>query len=295
MDRSHDNSGGSKTNIPIINVLSVFDGYSSGQIALDRLNIKANYYSSEIDKYALSVTKANYSNTNFLGDVLDVKSSNLPKIDLLMGGSPCQGFSFIGKGLNFEDSRSALFFEYVRLLDECKPEHFILENVKMSGENRDIISRYLGCDPVAINSSLFTAQNRVRYYWTNIPVKKIYPKDIYIDDIIDHSDNTERVISKNLDRYVPKSRPLYCDPYNKKEITKKSTTLRTNVNNGNMWIRVNNGYRNLTVRECELLQGVDVGYMKGVTNSQAKKLLGNGWTIPVIEHILEGLLQDERS
>ena len=154
-----------------MNVLSLFDGMSCGQIALNRLGIKYdNYYASEIDKYAIQVTQKNYPNTKQIGDVTKIKGEDLPKIDLLIGGSPCQGFSFAGKRLNFEDPRSKLFFEYVRLLNELKPKYFLLENVKMKKESQDVISKYLGVEPIKINSNLLSAQNRSRLYWTNIGV-----------------------------------------------------------------------------------------------------------------------------
>lgn len=152
------------------NVLSCFDGMSCGQIALERAGIKVdNYFASEIDKYSMTVTKANYPNTKHIGNVVDVKADDLPDIDLLIGGSPCQGFSFAGKQLNFEDPRSALFFEFVRLLKETKPKYFLLENVRMKKEHENIISKHLGVDPILINSATITAQNRPRLYWTNIP------------------------------------------------------------------------------------------------------------------------------
>ena len=153
-----------------INVLSLFDGMSCGQIALDKLGIEVdNYFASEIDKYAMQVTKHNYPNTKHIGDVTKVKGADLPRIDLLIGGSPCQGFSFAGKQLNFDDPRSKLFFEFVRLLKETKPKYFLLENVRMKKEYQDIITEYLGIEPILINSALLTAHNRPRLYWTNIP------------------------------------------------------------------------------------------------------------------------------
>jgi DNA (cytosine-5)-methyltransferase 3A len=155
-----------------LNVLSLFDGMSCGQLALQRAGIKVNqYYAAEIDKYAIQVTQKNFPNTIQLGDVTKVKGSDLPKIDLIIGGSPCQGFSFAGKGLNFEDERSKLFFEFVRLIKECNPKWFFLENVKMKKEHELVISQYMKVAPIEINSALVSAQNRVRLYWTNINEK----------------------------------------------------------------------------------------------------------------------------
>jgi DNA-cytosine methyltransferase len=170
-----------------MNVLSLFDGMSCGQIALDKLGVKVDkYFASEIDKYAIKVAKANYPDTIHLGDVRDVKASDLPEIDLLIGGSPCQGFSFAGNNLNFDDPRSALFFEYVRLLKELKPKYFLLENVRMKQESQDIISEYLGVQPIAVNSNLVSAQNRHRLYWTNIPFDIPADRGIVLKDILEN-------------------------------------------------------------------------------------------------------------
>ncbi len=152
-----------------ITVLSLFDGMSCGQIALQKLGIKVKqYYAAEIDKHAITVTQHNFPNTIQLGDVTKVFAKDLPKIDLLIGGSPCQGFSFAGKQLAFDDPRSKLFFEFVRLKNDCNPAYFMLENVKMKKEFEIIISKYMGVAPIEINSALLSAQNRVRLYWTNI-------------------------------------------------------------------------------------------------------------------------------
>jgi len=169
-----------------MNVLSLFDGVSCGMVALQRAGIKAdNYFASEIDKYSIQTSKKNYPNIIQLGDVKNWKEWSLPKIDLLLAGSPCQGFSISGKGLNFNDPRSKLFFEFVDILNFYKPKYFLLENVKMKGQWRDIITDYLKVDPIFINSNLVSAQNRPRYYWTNIPYIE-QPKDrhIYLKDIL---------------------------------------------------------------------------------------------------------------
>jgi DNA-cytosine methyltransferase len=156
------------------NVVSFFDGMSCGQLALQKTGIEVtNYFACEIDKYAMKVAKHNFPNTIELGDVTKVFAKDLPKIDLFFGGSPCQGFSFAGKQLNFEDPRSKLFFEFVRMLNEIRETNpdvlFLLENVKMKKEYENIISEHLGVEPVFINSALVSAQNRKRLYWTNIP------------------------------------------------------------------------------------------------------------------------------
>ena len=176
-----------------LNVLSCFDGMSCGQIALDKLGIEVdNYFASEIDKYAMQVTKDNYPNTKHIGDVTKVKGDDLPKIDLLIGGSPCQGFSFAGKQLNFDDPRSKLFFEFVRLLKETKPKYFLLENVLMKKEYEQTITDHLGVEPIFINSSVVSAQNRKRLYWTNIPnIEEPKDEGITWGDVREYGVNTE--------------------------------------------------------------------------------------------------------
>lgn len=183
-----------------MNILSLFDGISCGQVALERVGIKVdNYYASEIDKYAIQVTQKNYPNTIQLGDITEVSSCDLPKIDLLIGGSPCQGFSFAGKQLNFDDPRSALFFEYVRLLEECKPKYFLLENVKMKKECQEVISKYLGVEPIEINSALVSAQNRKRLYWTNIEgVGQPEDEKLYLKDILETKGEYLKISKKGV-------------------------------------------------------------------------------------------------
>jgi DNA (cytosine-5)-methyltransferase 3A len=187
-----------------MNVLSLFDGMSCGRIALDQLGIKVdNYYACEIDKYAMQVSHANYPDIIQLGDVCDVKSEDLPKIDLILAGSPCQGFSFAGKQLAFDDPRSALFFEFIRLLKECKPKYFLLENVRMKKEYLQVISEQVsgcypeipfGIEPTMICSSLVSAQSRKRYYWTNIPnITQPKQKGIVLRDILETRVNQDRL------------------------------------------------------------------------------------------------------
>ncbi|MFA7660846.1 MAG: DNA (cytosine-5-)-methyltransferase, partial [Anaerovoracaceae bacterium] len=178
-----------------INVLSLFDGISCGQLALLRAGVSINnYYASEINNKAIQVTQHNFPNTIQLGDVKSVNSNSLEKIDLLIGGSPCTGFSIAGKQLNFQDPRSALFFEFVRVLTEVKPKYFLLENVKMKKEYQDIISEHLGVEPILINSKDFSAQDRKRLYWTNIPFNLEYEKNIL---------NTEDILEDQVDeKYI---------------------------------------------------------------------------------------------
>ena len=184
-----------------MNVLSLFDGMSCGRIALERLGIPIdNYYASEIDKYAIQVSQANYPDIIQVGDITELDLSTLPKIDLIMGGSPCQGFSFAGKQLAFDDPRSALFFEFVRCVKELNPKYFLLENVRMKKEYLDVISEYMGVEPIMINSALVSAQNRVRYYWTNIPgIEQPEQRGIVLRDILEDGFDSERDKSYCID------------------------------------------------------------------------------------------------
>jgi DNA-cytosine methyltransferase len=201
-----------------MNVLSLFDGMSCGRIALDKLGIPVDkYFASEIDKWAIQIAKKNYPDTIHIGDVQDVmypESFDGHKIDLLIGGSPCQGFSFAGKQLNFDDPRSKLFFEFVRLYKECNPKYFLLENVRMKQEYQDVITEMLGVQPIAINSSLVSAQNRYRLYWTNIPITELpRDKNILLKDILELEPNDFTVMS---DKFTQRNKEQKClTDYNK--------------------------------------------------------------------------------
>jgi len=168
-----------------MNVLSLFDGISGARIALDNLGVRCTYFASEIDPYAESISKYHYPDTIRLGDITKIKGKDLPKIDLIIGGSPCQGFSVAGHRKAFKDPRSKLFFEFSRLLKECKPKYFLLENVRMKKEWIDIISNEVRAEPIMINSALVTAQNRNRLYWANFPIGQPEDRKIVLKDIIE--------------------------------------------------------------------------------------------------------------
>ena len=380
-----------------MNVLSLFDGMSCGRIALDRLGIKVdNYYSSEIDKYVMKVSEANYPDIIQVGDVTQLDTSTLPKIDLIMGGSPCQGFSFAGKQLAFDDPRSALFFEFVRCVKELKPKYFLLENVRMKKEYLDIISEQMGVEPIMINSALVSAQNRVRYYWTNIPgIEQPKQRGIVLRDILEtqtnekpvkdternqrhYRNNDEKSLCMTATMYkgagnngmtlvqethdTPKQVGIATDinghdilkrvyspdgksptvnactggnrepkvaVFSKDRINKFKETLKDdpqpsangiiqlnnpshssgrvyspegksptlmagNSGGGKEPVKINDDvyWRKLTPVECERLQTVPDNYTNHVSNTQRYKMLGNGWTIEVIAHILKKIKID---
>ena len=194
-------------------VLSLFDGMSCTQIALKNLGIKVDtYYASEIDKYGIQIAKKNFPDTVHLGDVKDIKGKDLPEIDLIVAGSPCQGFSFAGKQLAFDDPRSALFFEFVRILKEVKPKYFLLENVRMKKEFQAVISEQIssiypecsngglfGIEPILINSALLSAQNRNRLYWTNIPnIEQPEDLGIVLRDVLEYEPEEFTKMSDNF-------------------------------------------------------------------------------------------------
>lgn len=391
-----------------LNVLSLFDGMSCGQQALKRAGFEVeNYFASEIDKYAIQVTMANFPNTIQLGSVVNVDGYSLPKIDILIGGSPCQSFSFAGKrkgmatkdeqeiltlehylqlkaeGFEFE-GQSYLFWEYMRLLNEVKPKYFLLENVMMGEKWEKVLSKAIGVKPIMINSSLVSAQNRQRLYWTNIGLEPSglfgdlesiiqQPKDkgILLKDVLESDVDKKyflsEVATKRIESYsnynrsidnsskslclaavyfkqgrdnqlivhntMPRSSttgkggsgPLsrtdgktYCldtgttnaieiikgarmvgrDPENPKSrkpcnnteqmieerFDNKAGTLTTAQKDS--LLSVNKIIRKLTPIECERLQTVDDNYTNHVSDSQRYKMLGNGWTVDVIVHIL---------
>jgi DNA (cytosine-5)-methyltransferase 3A len=357
-----------------MNCLSIFDGNSGGRVAFERANIKLKkYFSSEIDRYAIQVANKNYpqDEVNRLGDVANWRNWDLPKIDILIGGSPCQGFSFAGKQLNFNDSRSALFFEFLNIKNHYNPKYFLLENVKMKKEYQDVISGYLGVEPIEINSSLVSAQSRKRLYWTNIPnieqpkekglvladVLKIRIKNIRENKILMSKSNFKVKVRKN---YIDKNELClfikqhkndtiknisdYCNVSKTKaehwfrndssfaipdhvswSRMKEKLEIKTNKydeaindfeiknNNYDMAKRIyhtdgkhptlttlTGGGQRKTITDgddmfylspihCERLQTLPDNYTEGVSNTQRYKMLGNGWTIDVIAHILKGL------
>lgn len=261
-----------------MNILSLFDGISCGQLALVKEGVKYDkYFASEINKHAIEVTQYNFPNTIQLGDVCGVNKDTLPQIDLLMGGSPCQGFSFSGKQLNFNDSRSKLFFEYLRLYKELNPKYFLLENVVMKKEWKDVITNYLGVEPIMINSNLVSAQNRKRLYWTNIPGVDIpEDKNIMLKDIIGEYDGIW----------------VYPRGYNKGGVQTykgKSPTITTSSWEHNFFISRNGEKQPFTVDVCEQLQTLPIGYTKVLSKSKAIKHIGNGWTVDVIAHIISNM------
>ena len=222
-------------------ILSLFDGMSCGQIAINRLEIKDYiYYASEIDKYAIQITQKNFPNTIQVGDVTKLKSIDFKNIDLMLAGSPCQGFSFAGKQLAFDDPRSALFFEFIRLLKEIKPKYFLLENVRMKKEFLSIISEQVGVEPTLINSSLLSAQSRQRYYWTNIPFdKNIKDKGILLKDILETDPGSEFIYGKKSVQYMEKGNPKWqqagkkrADRYEQTADKQKSFAITANWHKG---------------------------------------------------------------
>lgn len=301
-----------------MNVLSLFDGISCGQIALNRVGIEYdNYFSSEIDDVAMSVVQKNYPKTIQLGDITKIKKEQLPQIDLMMGGSPCQGFSFAGKMLNFDDPRSKLFFDFVRLLNEIKPKYFLLENVKMKTEWINIISKELNTEPILINSNLVSAQNRPRLYWTNIPVTQPDDKHIYLSDILENNvdskyfltDIPNDILKYNLkevmftERRTEEAKQLrkeyrikygkdFC-PRRMKElaprIDNKANCLTTFLTKESILVDKNGIVRYLTPLEAERLQTIPDNYTESMSDRNRYKAIGNGWTVDVIAHILKNI------
>jgi len=302
-----------------LKVLSLFDGMSCGQIALNRAGIKYdNYYASEIKKEAIKVTQYNYPDTIQIGSVLDVKANDLPDIALMVGGSPCQDFSRgNSERLGLEGLKSGLFFEYYRIFKELKPKYFLLENVRMDTEDMNYISSLMGVTPVRINSSLVSAQLRDRVYWTNIPgddidffssrISKPKGKNILFQDILNNG-FTPLIKSRCLleSDSEPLSTPVKMfhrfhttgftslifeseEHYEKcvKHYDENYKGLSTD--NFNLDNSIYDNIRYLSQTELEKLQTVPEGYTNILSRNQAAGLLGNGWTVDIIAHIFKGL------
>ena len=256
-----------------LTVLSLFDGISCGRVALQRANIPvAKYYASEIDKYAIEIAQKNFPNTIQLGNVKEIDFTKfVGKIDLLIGGSPCQDLSIAGKHKGLKGERSGLLFNYIQALNIIKPKYFLLENnASMSKENKDKITELMGVEPMLINSALFSAQNRKRLYWTNIQIQEIIDKKIILQDILEFG-TTPR---------------------------KKSKTVRCG-GSGSSWGNKHewdmpNPERRYTTIELERLQTLPDNYTNcGVSETQRRKTIGNGWTVDVISHIFSFIPKED--
>ncbi len=305
-----------------MNILSLFDGISCGMIAAERAGLKVDkYYASEIDKYASQVSQANYPDIIRLGDVTGWRdwSIDWAGIDLLIGGSPCQGFSFAGKKLAFDDPRSKLFFVYVDILNHIRSVNpnvkFLLENVKMKKEHLAVITEMLGVEPVFINSNLVSAQNRQRYYWANWEITQPEDKGIVLADIVEHDPKEITVMSEAFttrnkhilrDDFSGKAKSLSAMEYVKngrqgdyiivqyprgknaggaKALDGKVPSLTSSFWEQNNHLSDGDKFRKLTPIECERLQTLPDDYTAGISNTQRYKAIGNGWTVDVIAHI----------
>tara|TARA_R100000353_G_scaffold173768_1_gene140477 strand:+ start:531 stop:1397 length:867 start_codon:yes stop_codon:yes gene_type:complete len=283
-----------------MNVLSLFDGMSCGQLALQRANIKYdNYFASEIKKTAIKVTQHHFPKTIQLGDVKNINLKELPKIDLLIGGSPCQDFSKANtKQLGLQGEKSALFYEYLRILKELKPKYFLLENVRMKKQSEQELNEYLGVKGLHINSQLVSYQRRPRIYWTNIPNVKI-PEDRNIN-FQDYKEIDYEICKK----YKLTKVPSHFKMWNNGKGRNNELKVCSNITNENKvyclttrqdrspnsgLIQFDDFCRFLTRRELEQAQTVPVGYTNLVSINQAQDLLGDGWTIEVIAHIFKNI------
>ena len=304
-------------------VLSLFDGMSCGQIALNQSGLEVErYFASEIKPHAIKCTQHNFPDTIQIGDVckisyrdgiLTTENGNFEvgKIDLLIGGSPCQGFSRAGKELNFNDERSKLFFEYARILKEVNPAYFLLENVVMRKEYSDVITDILGVTPIMINSALVSAQERKRLYWTNIQgIKQPEDRNIYLCDVVNFKSETplkENIIDE-IRKYTKRDFDVSIDkngnirPHRKDKRKSGISEIGTLRNPNCKSVTIIKSHAPKTYKspfeiyelnrnECEQLQNVPMNYTIPVSEKQAKDLLGDGWTVEVIKHIFRNINQ----
>lgn len=280
-------------------VLSLFDGISCGMVALERAGIQVDrYVSYEIDENAIKISRKNYPQIEHYRDVTTADFTQYKDFDLLIGGSPCQDLCAMGSREGLEGEKSKLFFEFVRALKEIQPNFFLLENnASMTKENRDIISRYMDCEPVLINSADFSAQTRKRLYWTNILIREYEPKNILIQDILQNDIPRECVTGK-INKYV------FSGEYAGRKIEKttrnsiripeqKSRTIATHSydisSNAGVCFKIGDEYYKPNQIEFERLQTLPDGYTSVLPIKKAVFGIGNGWTVDVIAHIFKGL------
>lgn len=287
-----------------MNVLSLFDGMSCGQIALERAQVKVDkYFASEIDPSAITVCMANYPNTIQLGDVCSIDTDKLPKIDLLIGGSPCQDLRPNREGLR--GKKSKLFYEYLRVLNELRAKNpdikFMLENVyKISPDDKRIITELLGVEPEFICSSRFSAQKRKRLYWTNIPIAPLPIDNSVLSDIVCECTDPNLYLTKEqLERAVIKHSAQTYKTGNKMGAVKFPTPLNEKSKCVNVvTIKADRatthiidklGIRILSIIEREKLQTLPFNYTCFVNEKERFNMTGNGWTVDAIAHIFKGL------
>lgn len=307
----------------IKNVLSLFDGISCGAQALKEAGISFDkYYASEVNKHAIKISTYNHPEIIQVGDVRNLNGKDFKNIELLIGGSPCQNFSFCGtrkgmttkegieittleqylqlksEGFEFE-GESYLFWEFVRLLKEIKPKYFLLENVRMHKKWSDLITKITGVKPHKINSKKVRPQNRFRNYWTNIPVDEIIGTDPKLSDFI-----RQAVTGVGFRGVKDKNKPIKKGQVGytvrmqmrKDKIANAILTSLGNAKSGSgtgHYLTVDNMVKTLEIEHCEILQGLPKGYtnVPGVSSTQKIHALGNGWTVPVISHIFKGMVK----
>lgn len=274
-------------------IISHFDGASFGLQAIKDSGVSVeSYEATEKDTHAISVSQYNHPNIKHLGPIEAFKPDG--SYDLMIGGSPCQGFSFAGKGRAFEDERSKLFFEFVRALDACKPKFFMLENVVMSKQNIDIISRYLGVEPVLINSCHFSQQNRKRLYWANFYIEPAVGPGPFFSDVFGENCHPAAVRGRYIGVGAKTAQRLEVSDRNKANCL--TTVSKDSVVSfrppGRYW-RPEKGehYRYMSKEERSVMMGVRPDYCAPVSCAQAVKITGNGWEVRTIQHVLKNALR----
>lgn len=284
-------------------VLSLFDGMSCGQIALANTGVPVScYYAAEIDKKAIAITQKNFPSTIQLGDVRTIRGRDLPPIDLLIGGSPCQDFSSLNnKGrAGLDGEKSQLFYEYLRLKEELQPTFFLLENVVVEERWKHLMTRLLGVPPIKINASLLCAASRNRLYWSNIATEFTHP-NLFGESwpIIQHPADKGLLLKDVIDSgYVTRDKHSCLTTECGSRLTRKEVARRIALGRRDYTLihatpdcdYTTDDYRTINIREMERLHGLPSGYLSGLSQRAAGILVGNGWAVPVIEHLFKPLL-----
>lgn len=276
-----------------INVLSLFDGISCGRVALQRAGIQVNkYFASEIDKHAIKVASSNWPETVHVGDVTKLSTNGLPKIDLLIAGSPCQSLSTMGDGTGL-DGTSGLFYQFVRIKDETDPTYWLLENVNGLKKGIDEITKVLGVEPIRINSSLVSAQKRDRLYWTNIPnISQPQDMGISLKDILEPGLPELSILTPGRARWVTSEKGQQCldKRYAVLDPTKANClTARSDGSWNSNYVTRDGQITRLTPTEYERLQTLPDGYTDCIRTSERYKSIGNAWTVDVLAHIFKNI------
>ena len=277
-------------------VLSLFDGISCGRVALEKAGVNVEkYYASEIDEESMRASKNNYPDIIQIGDICSI--GHIAGIDLLIGGSPCQGFSSSGSHKGLKDPRSKLFYEYLRIKNTVQPKWWLFENVIMDRKSQGIISNELGCEPLKLDAKSISAQRRNRLYWTNIPYyTNFQKKPKTMKDVLNPSLHLEDI----TDRFYAKKEGTLAYVKSRKQLFSFSdqaysmpTQGQRISNTGATNIKIGNRIYIYNADGAEVMHGLPEGYTRGFSKTSRYKMIGNGWHVDIVADIFRALKNEK--